>query len=282
MRISEADKAEGGMVGAMRDGKLAQKFLLTGEDDSPNNYLLNVGRTGSGGWGTPRHRHTFGQIRYVLKGSYPVSPHKKMSEGSVAYFPESVHYGPQDRPEGLEMMVIQFGDASGNGFLSVARREKANDELKSIGSFHDGVFTWEEDGQKFNTDGSEACVAHALGLPLKKGLPYAKPRYDDVILMDPQNYEWQQTGQQGVSERLLGIFTERRLTVRMIRVDAGATFNTGSREQIEVLFMSEGAVEVNGNTYGPQTAVELLPSDAPVDLVAKESALFLSMALPKF
>jgi hypothetical protein len=53
--------------------------------------------------------HNFDQIRYVLKGKYPASPHKIMAEGSVAYFPESVHYGPQDRPEGLEMMVIQFG-----------------------------------------------------------------------------------------------------------------------------------------------------------------------------
>ena len=115
MRISEAETSEGGRVGSMRSGTLDQKFLLQGEHGSPNNYLLNVGLTGSGGWGTPRHRHNFDQIRYVLKGKYPASPHKIMGEGAVAYFPESVHYGPQDRPEGLEMMVIQFGGASGSG-----------------------------------------------------------------------------------------------------------------------------------------------------------------------
>ena len=71
MRISEASTAAGGQVGSMRDGKLDQKFLLEGDDDSPNNYLLNVGLTGAGGWGTPRHRHNFDQIRYVLKGEYP-------------------------------------------------------------------------------------------------------------------------------------------------------------------------------------------------------------------
>lgn len=282
MRISEASKSEGGNVGSMREGKLSQKFLLTGDDESPNNYLLNVGRTGSGGWGTPRHRHTFGQIRYVLKGSYPASPHKKMAEGSVAYFPESVHYGPQDRPEGLEMMVMQFGDASGNGFLSVARREKANDELKAIGTFHDGVFTWEEDGRKFNVDGSEACVAHALGLPLKTSLSFAPPRYDDVVLMDPENYRWIETGTEGVSEKLLGVFTERFLTIKFIKVAKGATFNTGSRDQIQILFMSEGSVTVDGETYGPRTGIELLPTDAPADIVANEDVLFLSVHLPKF
>src|SRR5690349_17742178 len=131
MRITEIANVEGGSVGTMRDGKLDQKFLLTGDDNSPNNYLLNVGLTGGGGWGTPRHRHNFDQIRFVLKGSYPVSPHKVMKEGSIAYFPESVHYGPQDRPEGLEMMVIQFGGASGQGFLSSPMREAANEALKA-------------------------------------------------------------------------------------------------------------------------------------------------------
>lgn len=141
MRISDVASAEGGAVGSMRTGKLDQKFLLQGDDDSPNNYLLNVGLTGSGGWGTPRHRHNFDQIRYVLKGKYPASPHKIMGEGSVAYFPESVHYGPQDRPEGLEMMVIQFGGASGSGFLSTPRREAANEALKAKGEFKEGIFT---------------------------------------------------------------------------------------------------------------------------------------------
>src|SRR6267142_4884418 len=100
MRVGEVATASGGRVGSMRDGVLDQTFLLTGEDNSPNNYLLNVGRTGGGGWTTPRHRHTFDQVRYVLKGRYPVAKGVVMEEGSVGYFPESVHYGPQDRPEG--------------------------------------------------------------------------------------------------------------------------------------------------------------------------------------
>ena len=50
MRVGEVDTAPGGRVGSMRDGVLDQKFLLSGEDNSPNNYLLNVGRTGGGGW----------------------------------------------------------------------------------------------------------------------------------------------------------------------------------------------------------------------------------------
>ncbi|WP_244492561.1 cupin domain-containing protein [Aureimonas sp. AU22] len=263
----------------MRDGKLDQKFLLQGDDDSPNNYLLNVGLTGSGGWGTPRHRHNFDQIRYVLKGKYPASPHKIMGEGSVAYFPESVHYGPQDRPEGLEMMVIQFGGSSGDGFLSTPKREAANEALKAKGEFKNGIFTWfDEKGGKHNMDGSAACFEEATG----KKLVFHPPRYDDIMMMDPEAYAWVGTGTEGVSAKVLGVFTERHTQIGFLKVDAGATYNTGTRSQIEVLFMSKGSITVDGKTYGEKTAIELLPSDAPVDIKANEESLFFTVTLPKF
>jgi hypothetical protein len=279
MRISAAASAEGGRVGTMRAGTLDQKFLLQGDDDSPNNYLLNVGLTGSGGWGTPRHRHNFDQIRYVLKGKYPASPHKIMGEGSVAYFPESVYYGPQDRPEGLEMMVIQFGGASGVGFLSTPRREAANEALKAKGTFKDGVFTWIDDkGQKHNVDGAVACYEEATG----KKLVLAPARYDDVVMMDPEAYEWAKTDRPGIWTKLLGTFTERNLRIGLIKLDGGAAYNTGSRSQIELMFMSRGEVEIDGKTYVAKTALELLPSDRPVDIEAHEESLFLTVQLPKF
>lgn len=278
MRISEAETSEQGQVGSMREGKLVQKFLLLGQDGSPNNYLLNVGLTGSGGWGTPRHRHNFDQIRYVLKGKYPVSPHKIMGEGSVAYFPESVHYGPQDRPEGLEMMVIQFGGASGSGFLSTPMREAANERLNAKGTFKDGIFTWIDDkGQKHNMDGSAACFEEAMGTKLT----FAPARYDDVVVMEPAAYDWMPVSA-GVSEKLLGTFTERNIRIRMIKLEAGATMNTGARDQIEVLFMGTGAITVAGQSYGDKTAIELLPSDAPVDVTATAESVFFAVTLPKF
>lgn len=279
MRISEAASSEGGRVGSMREGVLDQKFLLQTDENGPNDYLLNVGLTGTGGWGTPRHRHNFDQIRFVLKGKYPASPHKSMDEGSVAYFPESVHYGPQDRPEGLEMMVIQFGGASGSGFLSTPRREAANEALKKKGEFKDGVFTWfDEKGQKHNMDGSAACFEEATG----KKLAFAPPRYDDIIVMDPESYVWIETDAPGVSAKVVGTFTERNVQMGFMKLEAGATYNTGTRSQIQVLFMSKGSITVAGKTYGDKTGIELLPSDEPVDIRANEECLFFSVLLPKF
>lgn len=279
MKVGEVETADSGVVGSMREGVLAQKFLLTGEDGSPNNYLLNVGRTGTGGWTTPRHRHTFDQVRFVLKGSYPIAKGKVMHDGWVGYFPESVHYGPQDRPDGLEMMVCQFGGASGLGFISVAEREAANDALKLIGEFKDGIFTYvDEKGQKHNQDGSEACIEKATG----KKVVYAKPRYDDIVLVNPENYDWIPSNTPGVYTKMIGVFTERLTQLELIRVDAGSAFNGGEASSIELLFMSEGRVSVKGKEYGPRTAFEFQPKEGATAMTAIEPCTFLRIILPKF
>ena len=172
MKAAEAAKVKSGQVGTMREGVLTQKFLLTGTEHAPDNRVLNVGRTGVGGWQAPRHRHNFDQIRFVIKGAFSYAKGKTLPEGWVGYFPESVYYGPQDRPEGLEMVVCQFGGASGNGYISVERRESANLALKAKGEFKDGIFTYfEENNKKHNKDGFEACYEEVTGNELE----YAKP-----------------------------------------------------------------------------------------------------------
>ena len=278
MRVGEAATAEGGRVGSMREGVLEQKFLLFGEDDSPSNYLLNVGRTGGGGWTTPRHRHTFDQVRYVLKGRYPIAKGVVMEEGSVGYFPESVHYGPQDRPEGLEMMVCQFGGASGQGFLSPARREAANAALAKKGTFKDGVYTYiDEKGQRHNKDGSEACYEEATG---KKSV-YSKPRYDNFIIMDPEAYDWALEAD-GVAVKWLGTFTERNTRLGFVRLDAGATFSAGMQPSTELLFLSKGAVTAHGKEYGERAAFEFSKNEGPVAIRAVQPSEFLRIVLPQF
>lgn len=279
MKVSEAASAESGKVGSMRPGVLEQKFLLTGVDGTPNNYLLNVGRTGAGGWTTPRHKHNFDQIRYVLKGTYPYANGKSMQEGWVGYFPEGVYYGPQDRPEGLEMMVCQFGGASGDGFISVANREAANSILESKGEFNNGIYTWyDENGKRHNQDGSEACLEQAMG----RKLVYPKPRYEDLVMMDPANYEWILQDSPGVYMKWLGVFTERLTKVGLLRLESNATFEAGLENSIELMFLAKGEVTVNSKNYGPRSAFELQPNEGPIEFKALEETEFLRIVLPKF
>lgn len=279
MRVSEAESAESGVVGSMREGVLEQKFLLTGVDGSPNNYLINVGRTGTGGWQAPRHRHNFDQIRYVIKGNYPYATGKSMPEGWVGYFPESVSYGPQDRPEGLEMVVCQFGGSSGNGFLSVAEREAANDALKKIGEFKNGIFSYvDKDGKRHTQDGSEACFEKAMG----KKPTYAKPRYEDLVMMNPANFDWISTGEAGVYAKHLGSFTERNTRIGFLKLDEGATWPGGLEDSIQILYLATGQVRFEGREYGPLSAFEFQAHEGPVPIIATAPTEFFSIVLPKF
>jgi len=279
MQVSERSSTDSGVVGSMREGVLELNILLTGKDDSPDNYVLMMNRAGSGGWSTPRHRHNFDQLRYVIQGDYPYAPGKVMPEGWVGYFPESVPYGPQDRPEGLIVLTCQFGGASGNGFLSVKRREEANEALKKKGEFKKGLFTYiDEQGNHHSRDGSEACFEHATG----RELTFAQPRYDDLVIMNPSGYEWMTEDTPGVASKWLGAFTERQARFGFLRIDAGATFAAGMEPSIELVFLSKGRISVEGRKYGPHTAFEFRANEGPVGIKAVEQSELLRIILPRF
>ncbi|MCJ1674586.1 MULTISPECIES: hypothetical protein [unclassified Rathayibacter] len=279
MRVSKAADTDVEKVGTMREGVLEQKHLLFGEDGSPNNYDLNMGQTGGGGWRTPRHRHTFDQIRYVIKGKLPYTETEVLEEGWVGYFPESVHYGPQERAEGLRTMVLQSGGASGGGYLSVAQREATNAELNEKGEFKKGLYYFtDENGVEQSVDGSQAIFEHAMGHPLE----FAPPRYTDVIAMDPEAYAWTPQGAEGVEEKWLGRFTERDLRIGFLRLEAGAVYEAGQFDSIEILFQIDGKVTAKGDTYGPETGYEFLANEGPVALEAVEPTTFLRTVLHRF
>ncbi|OZC88418.1 hypothetical protein CH278_14695 [Rhodococcus sp. 05-2254-5] len=279
MRVSRASETGEEAVGTMREGKLEQKHLLFGVDGSPNNYDLNTGYTGSGGWRTPRHRHDFDQIRYVVEGRLPYSETDYLEQGWVGYFPESVHYGPQEREEGLRTLVLQAGGASGNGYLSVAQREATNAELNKKGVFKKGLYHYtDENGVEQTLDGSQAIFEHATG----RKLEFATPRYTDVIAMNPEAYDWIQQGESGVWDKWLGNFTERNLRLGFVRLDAGATYGAGQFSSIEILFQLNGNVLVGGEKYGAETGYEFLANEGPVAIEAVEPTEFFRAVLHTF
>ena len=179
-----------------------------------------------------------------------------MPEGWVAYFPESVYYGPQDRPEGLETMVLQFGGASGQGYLSVAQREAANAALNQKGEFKRGLFIYtDEEGQQHTQDGSEACFEYATG----RKLEFAPPRYQEVIAINPDAYDWIPRETMGLYIKWLGSFTERNARIGFVRLDEGAIYDAGLHPSIEILFLTKGEVTLNNESYGPNPRSSLAP-----------------------
>ena len=154
-------------------------------------------------------------------------------------------------------------------FQADPRAHKVN---LSIGIYFD------EDGRKHNKDGSEACYEYATG----KKSAYAKPRYDSVILMEPDAYQWIPGRENGVWVKRLGTFTERNMRIGLTRIDQDATFTAGTEDATELLFLSKGAVSVSGRNHGERTAFEFLANEGPIPVKATAASEFLSIVLPKF
>ena len=80
-------------------------------------------------------------LRLLLDGKLPVTPRRAMHPGQIGYFPEGTFYGPQaDDGTGWTIMIVQFGGAGGEGFLSADEALAAKNSLAREGDFDGGVF----------------------------------------------------------------------------------------------------------------------------------------------
>jgi FAD/FMN-containing dehydrogenase/Fe-S oxidoreductase len=107
-------------------------------------------------------------------------------------------------------------------------------------------------------------------------LEFATPRYEDVIAMNPDAYDWLPSADAGVSEKWLGSFTERNFRIGFLRLDAGAVYQAGQFPSIEILFQTKGQVTAGGEKYGPvllqqSNAVDGTPADTAIGDVTEES-----------
>jgi hypothetical protein len=258
-----------------RGGTFHGRIVVEGEPGALDNFQLSYGQMG-GDFNSPRHRHNFEQIRYQLEGVLDYGRDGKLVAGMVGYFPEAVYYGPQSQDPGIncKTIVLQFGGASGSGYLSQAEVKAGMEELRGEGEFKDGVFRRRADVEgKRNMDGYQAIWEHVNERPMV----YPKPRYPQPIFMDPANYEWVPVeGQRGVSEKLLGVFTERRSEASLFRLEAGASFTARGKG---VYVVTRGGGSVADQPLRALTTVYLEPGET-VTFTAREATELLHFGLP--
>jgi len=279
MQVRDAAAAPQVDTGQTRTGDVDDKVMLEGPEGSANNYrmLLEAPITD---WTTPRHRHDFDQIRYAARGDLDYAPGKILPEGWVAYFPEGVYYGPQVKKPGLLLALFQFGGASGHGYSSNRQKKAAYDAMLKNGKFENGVYTYvDEQGQRHNQDAAEARRELVIGRKVEY-----RPRYEDLIIMNPANYDWIKDPQTpGIARKFLGCFTERQMCVGFIRLDPGATMTFGAQRAPEMVFIAKGSVRVGDNsTCGQYGALSFEPEDGRVPVSATEPTEFLWVELHKF
>ena len=263
--------------GNLKDGQI----LLTGEDDAPDNYRLNFSRQ-TGPFYSPRHKHNFDQIRIVLGGgAMGYGRNQWIQPGEIAYFPEGTPYGPQDYDTKRYGMTLQFGGASGSGYISLQRMKEGMAALKEFGSFEKGIFTRTGDlapGMKRSRDSYEAVWEHINRRPLD----YPKPRYDEPILIKPMNFDWQPDADRpGVAMKRLGTFSEREIEIAMMKLEAGTKAAIAARPGIQIGVVVAGEGAIGSEILCPHAAFSLAAGEGAEITAASPLELYL-IGLPIF
>ena len=72
--------------------------------------------------------------------------------------------------------------------------------------------------------------------------------------MHPSAYSWVSADVVGIEEKLLGVFTERRVEAKMMRAVSGTRIES-PRNTRYVAFSLQGTMALGGVRYGPHTAL---------------------------
>ncbi len=269
MKITQGDTLEWKRGLEYRGGTFHFRSLMEGEEGSVDNFRLGMGKS-SADFYSPRHRHNFEQIRFVIDGELSFGRDGTMTAGTVGYFPEGVHYGPQTQHRESLTVVLQNGGASGSGYPSRTEVKGAMDALEEFGRFEDGVYRRKEGVPgKRNLDGFQAIWEHIN----KRPMVYPKGRYPMPILMDAANYAWTQVeGSPGAEEKLLGVFTERRTESRFLRLAPGASYYAKGRG---LYFVVSGAGKVSDQDYRGLSTVYLKKGERAMFTAGTESQILL-------
>lgn len=259
MDIVHADRMEwGGSLTAHRAGRMTHKVLFQGEEGSADNYLLVLANEGSDYY-SPRHRHAWDQVRVCLEGSIPIGRDLKIDAGEIGYFPEGVHYGPQEGGPDRIVLLLQVGGASGLGYLSPGQLESGRERLLREGIFEEGVFKRTSGEGKKNEDAYEAIWRTVTGRPLS----YPKPRYKAPVVVRPDAFAWREVeGMLGIRTKWLGMFPERELSLELIEVASGCACTAEAVPERRLVFVRRGEGHCNGQSYRAQSAVRVQPDEA--------------------
>lgn len=227
------------------------KYLFLGDENDPtNNYLFILARQQS--FYSPVHRHNFDQFRYPTLNDINILPEVDVLQGELCYHPEGVYYGPQDDGDQLkEVLVLQFGGASGQGFISHAKLGESQRNLGTQGRFEGGKFYRRKEGVDGTGAGEEEEPIDSYQAlwedQMRRPLTYPEGRYDRIVKMQPDAYAWTKfTGCTGVWKKTLGVFSERETKAEMIKIDKG-TWKIAADDSTQLFYVLKGEGMTDGN-----------------------------------
>ena len=267
----------------IRDAGALHRTLFQGDAGSPANFEFGIVEFSKERSGSPRHKHVFDQFRFALKGDIEYNPEQSIPEGCLAYFPEGTPYGPFRISAKSVLLSLQLGGPCGQGFVHRQELGAAQKALAAEGTFDKGIYTWlDKDGKKHNEDAHKAVWTRATG---GADVTMPAPRYQDPLLIFPQNYMWRAIGPL-VEEKLLGVFNERNTSAKMLRIKKSGSYLRKRETQMNLYFVVDGAMSVNSAVNGAEIcqkhdACRFDPADE-ARLEAMADTTLLVYGLPQF
>jgi hypothetical protein len=257
-----------------RGGVFCYKPLFQHEAGSAESFYFSISQTFKDFF-SPRHRHNFDQIRFQLKGTCPFGHDGDMTPGTVGYFPEGTPYGPQTATEETIVLVLQFGGASGNGYMSERELQRSIAELKRFGEFKDGIFFRHSGTGRRQQDAYEVAWENWSG----RRLEYPPQRYHRPIFMAPDAFAWVPDKTfSGVDNKHLGSFNERGTAIYFHRLAPAAY---GEFHGPMVAYVTRGSGSADGLEVTEGSAFHFAAGEKT--LVATEAGIeFFAIRLPQF
>lgn len=245
-------------VAGHRGGGIQFKILLTGNPGSLDNFQLTLARHQSD-FLSPRHRHAFEQIRYVIKGSMDNGgEHRIQTPGTMGYFPEGGYYSQKGIDE-CDMLVLQFGGPSGNGYPDFETFTAARQELQKQGRFNDGSYHYtRDDGEEEKVDGFQAVWEHLK----KRKLVYPNPCYNDIILMQTKNFKWlpSRSNPQVLNKRL-GTFSNDSVEVSLLKFETTIDYVAENQTGTRIYYLLSGQGRIKDNNLRSGSAFSFFPGE---------------------
>ena len=226
-----------------RKGSYPSQRLFTEEAPDGLNFVFLRNAfiySGEQAFETPRHRHTFAQVKFIAEGSSNYAPGQDIGEGEIGYFPRMAWYGPQHK-EACTSMVIQYGfhGEHQKGPVWEGYRAEAIERLKARGEIKDGQYfdTDPATGKPRVRDGVEAIYEEQYLMHTGQALPAPPPPgYDAVILMKPDGFPWFEAAP-GVEVKRLGDYFDQPgpngdTRISKLRLSGGAHTLSADRAQL--------------------------------------------------
>ncbi|MEX0923480.1 MAG: hypothetical protein WD489_00325 [Rhodovibrionaceae bacterium] len=223
---------------------------------------------------SPRHRHTFQQVRYVLAGKMKYGS-EVYEPGDCLYIPEGAYYGPikpVETDEKLHFADIQFEGLSGIPYPEPDEVVDAQRRMATEGQFEEGVYTF-PNGRK--RDAYEAILEVITG----RKIEYPKPRMNSYTVLRTPGFPWNDHPTlDGVAFKDLAYFFETGPNLKMAKVEKGSALPAATPVGHRAVFLIDGDLSFEGADFDSLSYFVLPSGETHAPLEAKTDATILMVA----